>query len=559
MDIDSLANSISKLGLLLPLSVLHEGDKYRVIDGNRRLEALKKIHKGNKDVEIPVLVQDADTATAKAMSLAANIERLPLHPVDQYEAFASIAKEGKSLAEIGETFGVSERAVQQRMALGALAPMIRDLVRQDKIELRHAKVLTRIPVDQQEKWLLSGEPMWKVVQAIQKDFDTNALSPTSSLAQFVEREVYVEAGGEFVSDLFSEEGKELWADPVLANELARMKVRALEQNVLADGWAFFREIQDWVANEFIVHDPALTTEQTQQMELLDAQLKELSEKLEATEDEAEGEQLLEQHNEISKQLEAIEGVWTDEQKSRLGVAIDARYDVIYGCEPRPKKENASTSGDAAKEDDGKKLSSALTMELDAWLTRAVHGALADNPAIAVRLLALAFLSDYFLFEKVGPAYSGVGVRADFGGKVLPAYDYGFGSVEQIVKECGFLKAKNFEARMKALDKVSDNDINVILAYVIGRSMMTRHRGTDLVLYLDKLKQLQIRKHFTPDMENFFGRLTKDQLKMVATDARIIAPKDFEAMKKKEAAEYVSKMVPADWVPEAMRPTPQKKG
>src|SRR6187200_428402 len=94
VSIDTLANSIKQLGLILPLSVIKDGEKWRVVDGNRRLAALKLVHRGNKDALVPVLEADADLATARAMSLAANVERLPLHPVDQYEAFAAIAAEG---------------------------------------------------------------------------------------------------------------------------------------------------------------------------------------------------------------------------------------------------------------------------------------------------------------------------------------------------------------------------------------------------------------------------------------------------------------------------------
>src|SRR6187399_704460 len=74
----SLANSIQHLGLILPLAVMPEGDSkhYRIIDGNRRYEALKINANGDDGISVPVMIQEHDDIdTAIEQSLAANIER----------------------------------------------------------------------------------------------------------------------------------------------------------------------------------------------------------------------------------------------------------------------------------------------------------------------------------------------------------------------------------------------------------------------------------------------------------------------------------------------------
>lgn len=552
MDIDSLANSIRHLGLILPLAVVQEGDKYRVVDGNRRLEALKLLNKGKKDVEVPVLVQDADTATARAMSLAANIERLPLHHVDQYEAFAALAADGKPLAEIAAAFGIGERAVEQRMALGALAPMIRQLYREDKIDHRMAKLLTRIPPDAQEKWMLSGQPMWQVQQQILAELEEKTIAATSALAEFVGREAYLEAGGELVRDLFAEEGKEKWCSPDIALGLANARTKEMREQALADGWSFFETVNDYVGQDFSTEDPA-GGEDDEKRRRLEGRLQEIDRETFGDDDgDDEGEYTDAQVAEIHQLEAAIYAIdngrfYTDEQKARTGVVLDVHYKLHHGCTSRKGAKAAAV--ETVKEEAAQ--SSAVMMELDAYLTRAVHGALVDSPDKAVRLLCLAFLSDYFLFEKLPNLYSGVGIRADFSGKVLPAYDYGFETVEEIVRTSGLLKAKTFDAKMKAMDKMNDTSVMVILSYIVARSLQTRHRGHDLVLYLDRLGLLDIRAHYVPTVDNFFSRLSKRQLQLVLKEAG--EQSDISDMKKADAAKFVADQLPGDWVPEAMRP------
>lgn len=550
-DIEQLANSIARLGLILPLSVLQEGDKYRVIDGNRRLEALKQIHKGKKDVEVPVLVQETDTPTARAMSLAANIERLPLHPMDQCEAFAAIAKDGKPLAEIAAAFSISERQVQQRMALGALAPVVRDLYREERIDHRMAKLLTRISADEQVKYVTSGEPMWKVAQEIQRTLEEGSLSASCGLAEFVGRDAYAAAGGHFLADLFVDEAEWKWADAGLAGELANARLAALKEKVLAEGWHFFEKTDNWIANGYVVREAPMTPEQDAERERLKGREDEIHRAAEEEEREEFTDAEIKELNEIENALNAIEGQWDMDSRFGLGVVIDPHYQIHYGCERRKGEAREIPATAASEPAEPPAASGALMLELDCHLTRAVHGALVDDPDTAIRLLALAFLSDYFLFEKLPNVYSGVGIRADFSGKVLPSYDYGFDAVAEIVKASGLLKAKNFAAKMKCMKKIDDHGIHIILAFVVARSIMTRKRNSDLTLYLDHLGTLNIRQHFTPTIENFFGRLSKKQLQMVADDMG--SDVDLGPLKKGEAAAKVEAMMIDDWVPESIRP------
>src|SRR3546814_8985119 len=81
-----------------------------------------------------------DDAAALEASLIENIARLDPDEMSQYECFARLTREGKSVAEIAATFGLTELMVKRRLALGSLIAPIRAAYRAAKIDaqsIRH--------------------------------------------------------------------------------------------------------------------------------------------------------------------------------------------------------------------------------------------------------------------------------------------------------------------------------------------------------------------------------------------------------------------------------------
>src|SRR5260221_6592032 len=77
---------IRSQGLLQPLVVRGiEGKpkRYEVVAGDRRLKALREIHRGDGDPKIPCVLRDVDAVTADAMSLGENFAREAMHPLDE--------------------------------------------------------------------------------------------------------------------------------------------------------------------------------------------------------------------------------------------------------------------------------------------------------------------------------------------------------------------------------------------------------------------------------------------------------------------------------------------
>lgn len=82
-----LVESIQQVGLITPIAVSKEGDKYRLIAGERRVRAHKEL--GYEEIEAHILSPE-DELEAKIMELAENVKRQDLTPREEVEAILRI-------------------------------------------------------------------------------------------------------------------------------------------------------------------------------------------------------------------------------------------------------------------------------------------------------------------------------------------------------------------------------------------------------------------------------------------------------------------------------------
>lgn len=61
---------------------------------------------------------------AEEDSLAENVQRAPLHPLDQFRAFQAMRDKGRSKEEIAAAFFVAPGVVRQRLKLAAVSPVL---------------------------------------------------------------------------------------------------------------------------------------------------------------------------------------------------------------------------------------------------------------------------------------------------------------------------------------------------------------------------------------------------------------------------------------------------
>jgi ParB family chromosome partitioning protein len=156
--VGDLVPSIRSRGILQPLLVRPNGEGFEVVAGRRRFFAVAQIADedgvGAEEVLLPCgIMRDGDNAMALEASLIENVTHLPMDDMDQYEAFARLERQGRTVAEIAQTFGVTELTVRRRLALGTLSPKIRDAYRHDLIDGETLKLLTLASKRQQKEWL----------------------------------------------------------------------------------------------------------------------------------------------------------------------------------------------------------------------------------------------------------------------------------------------------------------------------------------------------------------------------------------------------------------------
>jgi ParB family transcriptional regulator, chromosome partitioning protein len=101
---------------------------FEIPAGSRRFQALSLLVKQKrlaKTAPIPCIVRDAASdILAEDDSLAQNMQRVALHPLDQFRAFVAQREQGQGEDAIAAAFFVTPQIVKQRLKLAAVAPAL---------------------------------------------------------------------------------------------------------------------------------------------------------------------------------------------------------------------------------------------------------------------------------------------------------------------------------------------------------------------------------------------------------------------------------------------------
>lgn len=170
-NVDDLITSIRSLGILQPLLVRPNCEGFEVVAGQRRLKAAQAIARDDSEAlgAIPcAILEDGDDAIALEASLAENIARLPMDEIDQYEAFAALKAQGKTVEDIASDFGVTELLVRKRLAIANLIKPVLNAYRKEELSAEIIRILTLATKRQQKEWfLLFRDPDQRAPQGYQ--------------------------------------------------------------------------------------------------------------------------------------------------------------------------------------------------------------------------------------------------------------------------------------------------------------------------------------------------------------------------------------------------------
>ena len=128
--IDALAENINRYGLLQPVVVLQQGDKFDLIIGQRRLLAIRKL--GWEKIPATVL-GDIDPVKSTILSISENIHRRELPYRDMVEACDVLFDRYQDVGLIARELGVHVSTVQRYLSHRIVPEPIKEMVEAGKI------------------------------------------------------------------------------------------------------------------------------------------------------------------------------------------------------------------------------------------------------------------------------------------------------------------------------------------------------------------------------------------------------------------------------------------
>ncbi len=147
----ALCASIQSCGLLHNLVVTPNGKGYVVVDGNRRLDALKTIYKGKNDTPVNCIVIDEDS---EEVGLHANMIREDMHPLDECDVIMALCHDGsEDFDSVASRFGHTRKWVEQRISLAELSDKAKTMFRNGEFNMATAQALTLGTHDKQDEYL----------------------------------------------------------------------------------------------------------------------------------------------------------------------------------------------------------------------------------------------------------------------------------------------------------------------------------------------------------------------------------------------------------------------
>ncbi|MCA1437210.1 MULTISPECIES: ParB/RepB/Spo0J family partition protein [unclassified Bradyrhizobium] len=253
ISIEELAEDIARRTLLQSLNVRPvlnpegtETGMFEIPAGGRRYRALELLVKQKrlaKTAPVPCVVRDpATTILAEDDSLAENIQRAPLHPLDQFRAFLALREKGQSEEDIAAAFFTSVNVVKQRLRLASVSPALLDAYAEDGMSLEQLMAFT-VSADhgrQEQVWQAISGAWQKEPYQIRRMLTEKTVRAFDRRAMFVGLDAYEAAGGVVLRDLFQSDDGGWLEDVALLDRLVAEKLQAEAQTIAAEGWKWIQ-------------------------------------------------------------------------------------------------------------------------------------------------------------------------------------------------------------------------------------------------------------------------------------------------------------------------------
>ncbi|WP_145476030.1 ParB/RepB/Spo0J family partition protein [Yersinia similis] len=576
-SVTSLANTIAPLGLLQNL-VAHdlEGGLIGVAAGGRRLAALTMlVERGLYQADVPVAIKRVPEALAVAASMTENGERKDMHPAEQIVGFRTLADEGKTPAQIGDLLGYSSRHVQRGLKLAHLAPALLEALAKDEISLEQCQILAL--EDSQEKQAQVWEQAQQVFGKSPQNYQLRNLITEQEVSiknnkkfAFVGSDELAAAGAVIRTDLFSDEN-EGWIDRALLDRLTLEKLEAIAVAIQeSEGWSWCAHQIDpigrWgedLRKYNIIPEPVPVYTESEQ-----SRLDTLTAALEETETHDD-------ENDIQQQIEDAESAasirgWTADQKAQSGVVVSfdsgdltfQRGVILRGniAQTETPQNNLAQISPTPKG-----LSAALITSLSSERTLAVMAALVQNPTVTLALHTHSMALKVFVGQYASSVLkTSMDIKRNTLLSNAPASEEGEANrvLENLHNLWESRLPENWQLDFSWLLTWDQAEVIALLTYCVGQSLDAArcHAGMDgkvggELVSVENALEFNLREWWQPTKENYFGRISKEQISEVLTAIE----KEAQAasvlkMKKGDAAHLAAvEIAQTRWVPECLLP------
>ncbi|AMK21956.1 ParB/RepB/Spo0J family partition protein [Sphingobium sp. TKS] len=613
--IEALAASIQHKGLIQNLVIEPETKEdgtptgyYLVTAGEgRRLAMLLRAKRKQCKKSEPVRCW-LDTANDPSeVSLDENVTRTPMHPADQFERFVELSNEkGWGAEEIGARFGVSAGVVKQRLRLGAVSPKLLQVYREDGLTLDQLMAFAINEDHARQEQVFENLHHNREPWIIRRDMTAANVPAADRRAVFVGADAYIEAGGNIIRDLFSEDRGGFFEDASLLDMLAAEKLREIAGTVQDEGWKWTEAHIDYphahgmrrfypqtvpLSDEDEARLDALSTEHDTLAEgysSYDEMPEDVAAKLEVVSDEidaisakrsaydasviAHGGAFVVLHHDGTVRIErgfvrAEDEALADPQPEDGGEGEAIDREAVEDEQAEGGDEDVQEI-EEEDEEPGKPISDSLTRDLSAHRTLALRVALAEQPDMALIALTHTLTAQLFYSYaeagclEVRPTVTPLGSHAD-GIEDTPlaarASEQHEAWAERMPRDVadlwGFIVGLDEAKRTLLLAHCAARTVNALrLPWDRKpRSLQTADR-------LAGALALDMAKDWTPTVDSYLGRVTKAHIVEAVTEgvsedaARRIAD-----MKKPDMAQAAEQLLAGTgWLPAVLR-TPEPGG
>lgn len=619
ISIEELADDIARRGLLTSLNVRAELDAegketgiYRVPAGGRRYRALKLLvdrKQLSKTTGVPCIVSTGTTLEAED-SLAENVKRIDLHPLDAFRAMMALREEGFDEEEIAARFHISIATVKQRLRLASVSPCLLDLYANDQMKLAQVMAfsITKDHARQEQVWEGVSRAQNADPYYIRRLLTETAVRATDRRAVYVGIEAYEVAGGAIMRDLFEPDNGGWLQDPTLLEQLVLEKLTTDAEALKAkEGWKwvdaaidfhyghgagfrrFYGKSAEWSEDDRVRHDVVKA-----QYDKLDADYAAAETYCEETESRLEG---------LGNELDALNdrpyifdpddvargGVFislaaTGELKIERGYVRPEDEPVVEQDEPLgggfdqdEGEENTvekSTSGvsvngkpvstEEPDEDDGRvrPLSDRLIEDLTAARTLALRNALANDPTMAfIAVLHLLVLKTFYYYGTASCLDITVqnsvpnqmhGLAETVWAKEIDQRheNWGHDLPDDADEVWTYLVALDQESRMALFAHCAALTLNATIQQWNRRASENDHAWQ----LAQAISFGMVNAGWTPTVDSYLGRVTKAHILQAVREAKgEQAARSIDHLKKPDMAREAARLLEGSgWLPEILR-------